>query len=146
MKISPVVILTKTALGLPPVNTMEKRTTQTLIMTTKKEASSLFFFCVKLPLDKCGPMWYNRGGDQRAALGCSGPSFRSLTPYGKFSVESQSPYARHILPKLTGRLGSQGPRRVKARAASNFYERRVGPAAYAPLPKTSEAANKRSSC
>ena len=105
--------------------------------------TSLIFFII--PLDKCGPVWYNRGGDQRAALGCSGPSFRSFTPYGKFSVESQSPYARHILPKLTGRLGSQGPRRAKARDASNFYERRVGPAAYAPLPKTSEAANKRSS-
>ena len=105
--------------------------------------TSLIFFII--PLDKCGPMWYNSSGDQRAALGCSGPSFRSLTPYGKFSVESQSPYARHILPKLTGRLGSQGPRRAKAREASNFYERRVGPAAYAPLPKTSEAANKRSS-
>ena len=106
--------------------------------------TSLIFYII--PLDKCGPMWYNRGGDQRAADGRQGPSFRSFTPYGKFSVESQSPYARHILPKLTGRLGSQGPRRAKARAVSNFYERRVGPAAYALLPKTSEAANKRSSC
>ena len=106
--------------------------------------TSLIFFIILL--DKCGPVWYNRGGDQRAADGRQGPSFRSFTPYGKFSVESQSPYARHILPKLTGRLGSQGPRRAKARDASNFYERRVGPAAYALLPKTSEAANKRSSC
>lgn len=146
MKIFPLVILTKIALGLPLVNTMGKRMTQTAIMMTEKRGLKPLFFCAKLPLDKCGPVWYNSSGDQRAALGCSGPFFRSLTPYGKFSVESQSPYARHILPKLTGRAGSQGPRRVKARAVSNFYERRVGPAAYAPLPKTSEAANKRSSC
>lgn len=145
MKIIPPVILTPTALGLPPVNTMGRKMTQTATMMTKKRGFEPLFFCAKLPLDKCGPVWYNRGGVQRAALGCSGPNFRSLTPYGKFSVESQSPYARHILPKLTGRLGSQGPRRAKAREASNFYERRVGPAAYAPLPKTSEAANKRSS-
>lgn len=146
MKILHLVILTPIALGLPLANTMGRKMTQILIMMTKKRGFEPLFFCAKLLLDKCGPVWYNRGGDQRAALGCSGPSFRSFTPYGKFSVESQSPYARHILPKLTGRLGSQGPRRAKARAASNFYERRVGPAAYALLPKTSEAANKRSSC
>ena len=44
MKILPLVILIPIAHGLLPVNTMGKRTTQTLIMITKKEALSLFFF------------------------------------------------------------------------------------------------------
>lgn len=45
MKILPLVILTPIAHGLPLVNTMGKRMTQTLIMMTKKkEALSLFFF------------------------------------------------------------------------------------------------------
>ena len=45
MKILPLVILTPIALGLLPVNTMGKRTTQTAIMMTeKKEVKTSFFF------------------------------------------------------------------------------------------------------
>ena len=43
-RILPLVILTPIVLGLPPVNTMEKRTTQTLIMMTEKRGENLFFF------------------------------------------------------------------------------------------------------
>ena len=95
-KITPVVIWIPTALGLPLVNTMGKKMTPTAIMksaltptrvaipTIVERRNPLNFFCAKLLLDKCGNLWYNKGGVQRALGEGQGPNSGLKPPYGIF--------------------------------------------------------------
>ena len=41
--------------------------TKVAIPTIVERRNPLNFFCAKLLLDKCGNLWYNKGGVQRAA-------------------------------------------------------------------------------
>lgn len=60
--------------------------------------SPIFFV---LPLDKCGRMWYNKEGVQRAGNGSEGPNFRSDTPICKFfATSSDFSYALDFPVKL----------------------------------------------
>ena len=62
-------------------------------MTGNEISAEISFFFI-LPLDKCGPVWYNNSGDQRAGVGRPGPNFRSVYPIWKiFATSSDFSYA-----------------------------------------------------
>ena len=55
-----------------------------------------FFF--EIILDKCGNLWYNKGGVQRAVDSSPGPIFRSDTPIWNFFAQSSGLHMAPILP------------------------------------------------
>ena len=74
-------------------------------MTGNEISAEISFFFILL-LDKCGPVWYNNSGDQRAGVGRPGPIFRSVYPIWKiFATSSDLSYALNFPVKL-------GPRRA----------------------------------
>jgi hypothetical protein len=54
-------------------------------------------FFLHLGVDKCDQVWYNKGGDQRAADGGQGPNFRSDTPIWNFFATSSG---LHMAPNF----------------------------------------------
>ena len=78
-------------LGLPLANTM-----------MKKRIKILFFFCVNCLLTsqpQCGIIVV---GVRRAGNECGGPTFRSDTPYAKFSRLLATFHIRQIFPETAG--------------------------------------------
>ena len=58
------------------------------------------FFLCKLPIDKCRGLWYNGGGDQRAALGSADPNSRSVPTYGIFHMHPAALHMRPVFPQI----------------------------------------------
>ena len=57
-----------------------------------------YFFLI-LGVDKCGKVWYNKGGVLRAQDGSQGPFFRSTHPICKFSATSSTFIWPQEIPK-----------------------------------------------
>ena len=62
--------------------------------------TSLIFFII--PLDKCGPMWYNRGVDKRAANAQAARISDLLPHMENFLGQKWTSYAPIFFPKLYG--------------------------------------------
>ena len=57
-------------------------------MTAEKQSFFYLQIIFQKGIDKCGQMWYNREGVQRAGNDSGGPNFRSDTPIWKISPTS----------------------------------------------------------
>ena len=58
----------------------------TLLNSRIKKSSNFFLFICGKGIDKCGKVWYNRGGGERAGNDSEGPNSRSDYPYAIFPV------------------------------------------------------------